>query len=77
MTDDELQRILRRLPRRKAKPPQTFRAGDAVLVRSGPFASFPGRVTEVNADNSTLEVVVKIFGRPTPVGLNFSDVEKD
>ena len=60
----------------KPKPKFTFTSGETVRIKSGPFASFTGKVEDVNADKSTLKVVVTIFGRSTPVELNFLDVEK-
>lgn len=60
----------------KPKPKYEFHEGDEVRVVVGAFANFSGTVTEVNADKQKLKVKVSIFGRPTPVELNFSDVEK-
>jgi len=54
----------------------TFNAGDMVQVTSGPFADFTGVVSEVNPDRGTLKVLVSIFGRETPVELDFSQVVK-
>lgn len=60
----------------KPKPRYEFREGDEVRVVVGAFANFSGTVQEVKADKQKLKVMVSIFGRPTPVELNFSDVEK-
>lgn len=54
----------------------TFYVGDTVQVTSGPFADFTGVVSEVNPDRGTLKVLVSIFGRETPVELDFSQVVK-
>ncbi|MGH9898490.1 MAG: transcription termination/antitermination protein NusG [Pyrinomonadaceae bacterium] len=58
------------------KPKFTYTTGETVRIKSGPFASFTGKVEDVNTEKSTLKVVVTIFGRSTPVELNFLDVEK-
>jgi transcriptional antiterminator NusG len=60
----------------KAKPKYTFKEGDTVRVIDGPFANFNGTVEEVKPDKSKLRVLVSIFGRATPVELDFIQVEK-
>jgi transcriptional antiterminator NusG len=53
-----------------------FRLGDSVRIRSGPFASFMGRIEGINQGKSLLKVKVIIFGRSEPIKLKFSEVEK-
>ena len=60
----------------KPKPRQQFQEGDEVRVTVGAFANFSGMVQEVKPDKQKLKVMVSIFGRPTPVELDFSHVEK-
>ena len=60
----------------KPKPKYSFEKGDQVRINAGPFTSFNGLVDEVNLDKNTLKVMVTIFGRATPVELDFLDVEK-
>jgi len=60
----------------KPKPKYTFEKGDHVRINEGPFTSFNGVVDEVNLDRNRLGVVVTIFGRATPVELDFLQVEK-
>jgi len=61
---------------KKVAPKVTFNVGDEVRVIDGPFANFNGGVEEVNADKAKVKVMVSIFGRSTPVELDFIQVEK-
>lgn len=75
MTEDEIQRMLQGIPGRKNSR-FTFRLGDTVRIKSGPFTSFTGKVEGINQAKSLLKVMVNIFGRAKPVRLRFLDVEK-
>ncbi len=63
-------------PKRQARARLEFEVGDTVRVKEGPFADFTGQVVEINEDQLRLKVLVNIFGRETPVELEFSQVAK-
>ncbi len=61
----------------KPRPHVTFEVGESVTVIDGPFANFNGTVEEINDEKAKVKVSVSIFGRPTPVELDFIQVEKN
>ena len=79
LSTEEVQQIVYRVETAAAdrpKPRLSFESGETVKIIDGPFNSFTGVVDEVNDDRSTLKVMVTIFGRSTPVELDFLQVEK-
>lgn len=78
ISDKEAERILQRVQEgvEKPKPKVLFEPGEIVRVIDGPFADFNGVVEEVNYEKSRVRVAVLIFGRSTPVELEFGQVEK-
>ena len=78
LTEDEIRSLLNRSETTRDKPRQKikFDRNENVRITDGPFANFNGVVDEVNEDRETLKVMVTIFGRSTPVELEFSKVEK-
>jgi transcriptional antiterminator NusG len=78
LTEAEVDNIIHRVTTSadRPKPKLMFERNEQVRIVDGPFANFTGVVEEVNADRSTLKVSVTIFGRSTPVELDFAQVEK-
>ena len=78
LSEEEVQQIVYRVADSKEKPKLKVKFGknESVRITEGPFASFTGMVDEVNEDRETLKVMVTIFGRSTPVELEFGQVEK-
>lgn len=78
LTRDEIDRILGQMSEAKQtlKPKFHYESGEKVKIIDGPFASFQGVVDATNQERNTLTVMVTIFGRATPVELNYLQVEK-
>jgi transcriptional antiterminator NusG len=79
LSADEVNQILYRqtTSAEKPRPKMTFERNDRVKIVDGPFSNFTGTVEEINEDRSTLKVMVTIFGRGTPVELEYFQVEKE
>ncbi|MDQ7782157.1 MAG: transcription termination/antitermination protein NusG [Desulfomonilaceae bacterium] len=77
--DEDVEYILNQMAegKEKPKPKYSFEKGDSVRVVDGPFINFNGTVEEVRPDKGKLRVLVSIFGRPTPVELDFIQVTKN
>ena len=78
LTQEEVDQIMQQVvsAKEKPKPKYIFDRGEPVKIIDGPFNNFTGVVDEVNLDRNTLKVMVTIFGRHTPVELDFSQVQK-
>ena len=78
LTDDEVRQIMNHQEetQEKPKPKFHFEKGEKVRIVDGPFANFEGDVEEIHEERSTIKVMVTVFGRSTPVELDFIQVEK-
>jgi transcriptional antiterminator NusG len=78
ITEDEVRRLTTQMTQgiKKVVPKVQFDAGDQVRVTDGPFTNFSGSIQEVKAEKQKVRVLVSIFGRATPVELDFSQVER-
>ncbi len=77
--DHEVEKVTKQMVEgtEKARPLVSFEVGESVTVIDGPFANFNGTVEEINDEKAKVKVSVSIFGRPTPVELDFIQVEKN
>ncbi len=78
LSEQEVESMLNRTDVTREKPTLKvkFERGEQVRINDGPFANFNGAVDDINEEKQTLKVMVSIFGRPTPVEIEFSKVEK-
>ncbi|MBD5803397.1 transcription termination/antitermination protein NusG [Aromatoleum toluolicum] len=78
ISEKEVEKIMQQMQEgvEKPRPKVLWEMGEVVRVKEGPFTDFHGSVEDVNYDKSKLRVMVTIFGRATPVELDFSQVEK-
>lgn len=77
LTEEEVRSMLDQIERgrERAEPESPFEKGESVKVTKGPFAGFTGTVEEIFVDRRRVKVMVTIFGRPTPIDLDFLDVQ--
>jgi transcription termination/antitermination protein NusG len=76
LEDYEVRKIMSNLEAGKEAPKIIYAKDDVIRVVQGPFSDYTGKVEEVEADKDKLRVLINIFGRETPVTLDFADVEK-
>lgn len=76
LEDYEVERIRRNLEASQEAPKIAFNRNDIIRVIEGPFSEYTGKIEEVNSDREKLKVLINIFGRETPVELDFTQVER-
>lgn len=76
VTDREMQRVLKQLGVREEQIEVSFEKGEAVRIISGPFRGYTGSVEEINPQRNKIKALVNIFGRDTPVEIDFEQAEK-
>ena len=78
LVDEEVEDIKRQIEDRKrsVKPKITFEKGEVVKIKEGPFVNFSGTIEEIDPDRGKLRVMITIFGRATPLELEYSQVER-
>lgn len=76
LSERDVDRILRRMDEEPPKVKMSLNVGEAVRITDGPFTDFEGSVDEINEEKGKVKVLISIFGRSTPVELDFLQVEK-
>ena len=76
LTDDEVRQIMRSMGVEESRPKIDFQLQQLVRLKTGPFADCLGKVSEINEERGKLKVLVDMFGRETPVEIDFTQVEE-
>jgi len=76
LKEEEVERILKTVGEEAAVPKAAWEPGQAVRITEGPFSEFSGKIVEVNPERETVKVQVTIFGRETPVEVEFTQIER-
>lgn len=76
VTEDEILKVLRKIGEKSKKIEVDFEPSEIIKVISGPFRGYSGTISEINAERGKLKALISIFGRETPVELEFDQVEK-
>lgn len=76
LSNEEVDSIMETIGLEGRRPKLVWSAGDAVRVMDGPFAEFSGKLSEVDVEHETVKILISIFGRETPVELDFTQIEK-
>lgn len=76
LQEDEVKPILKQMGIEDAKPKADYKVGQSVKIVSGPFENFVGKIEEVNPEKEKVKVMVSMFGRETPIELDYIQIEK-